>query len=143
MESTLYGEEWFDVDFLELDELPYSPESNASDGSIQDEYSNSEPSLKVRKKRQGSGKMHQRHAANMRERRRMKTLNDAFEGLRCRVPAGFDRKLSKVDTLRLAIRYIEHLAEILEVDNNNQGKLNKPAKVIIWPKTSGKKLFIF
>ncbi len=42
-------------------------------------------------------KMHQRNAANQRERKRMKTINDAFEGLRDRIPlAGGDRKLSKV-----------------------------------------------
>jgi len=58
----------------------------------------------------------QRHAANTRERRRMKTINDAFEGLRARVPvARDDRKLPKVDTLRLAIAYIRKLSGIINV----------------------------
>lgn len=58
----------------------------------------------------------QRQAANMRERKRMKTINDAFEGLRAKVPFATesDKKLSKVDTLRLAVEYIQYLANILE-----------------------------
>lgn len=59
-------------------------------------------------------KVHQRQAANMRERKRMKTINDAFECLRERIPVfGADKKLSKVDTLRLAVRYIQHLSDVL------------------------------
>lgn len=59
-------------------------------------------------------KVHQRQAANMRERKRMKTINDAFECLRERIPVfGADKKLSKVDTLRLAVRYIQHLTDVL------------------------------
>lgn len=52
----------------------------------------------------------------MRERKRMKTINDAFEGLRAKVPFATesDKKLSKVDTLRLAVQYIQCLANILE-----------------------------
>jgi len=58
----------------------------------------------------------QRQAANTRERRRMKAINDAFEGLRARVPvARDDRKLSKVDTLRLAIVYIRKLSGMINV----------------------------
>lgn len=95
---------------------------------------------------------HQRQAANVRERRRMKTINEAFEGLRARIPlhqssrrtvapvsqdqssnvpdassddhsattslhgAAGERKLSKVDTLRLAIRYIRYLAALVNDD---------------------------
>ncbi|CAD5123009.1 unnamed protein product [Dimorphilus gyrociliatus] len=61
-------------------------------------------------------KVSQRQAANMRERKRMRTINDAFEGLRAKVPFANDseKKLSKVDTLRLAVQYIQHLANVLE-----------------------------
>ncbi|ELT97115.1 hypothetical protein CAPTEDRAFT_48001, partial [Capitella teleta] len=56
----------------------------------------------------------QRHAANQRERRRMRTINEAFEGLREKIPAVcHNKKLSKVDTLRMAIRYIQHLAQVI------------------------------
>ncbi len=46
----------------------------------------------------------QRHAANMRERKRMQSINDAFEGLRHHIPTlPYEKRLSKVDTLRLTI----------------------------------------
>ena len=46
----------------------------------------------------------QRQAANHRERKRMQSINDAFEGLRVCIPTlPYEKRLSKVDTLRLAI----------------------------------------
>uniref|UniRef100_A0A673ADD2 Si:dkey-34f9.3 n=1 Tax=Sphaeramia orbicularis TaxID=375764 RepID=A0A673ADD2_9TELE len=49
----------------------------------------------------------QRHAANIRERKRMLSINSAFEELRCHVPTfPYEKRLSKIDTLRLAIAYI-------------------------------------
>jgi transcription factor 1a len=59
--------------------------------------------------------MRQRSAANMRERKRMRTINDAFDGLRLRIPdAREDKKISKVDTLRMAISYINRLSDLLK-----------------------------
>lgn len=77
-----------------------------------------------------------RKAANVRERRRMKTINDAFEGLRSRIPVRLQwptssstslstsctsssdsRKLSKVHTLRLAVCYIQHLTKLIRSDD--------------------------
>ncbi|XP_029102988.1 fer3-like protein [Scleropages formosus] len=56
----------------------------------------------------------QRHAANVRERKRMLNINSAFEELRCHVPTfPYERRLSKIDTLRLAIAYIALLRDIL------------------------------
>ncbi|CAM1321910.1 hlh-13 (predicted) [Pycnogonum litorale] len=56
----------------------------------------------------------QRQAANIRERKRMMSINTAFEELRCHVPTfPYERRLSKIDTLRLAIAYIALLREIL------------------------------
>lgn len=64
------------------------------------------PTVEVVKKR--------RLAANARERRRMNSLNDAFERLREVVPSlGSDRKLSKFETLQMAQTYIGALAELL------------------------------
>ncbi|XP_063697594.1 helix-loop-helix protein ngn-1-like [Culicoides brevitarsis] len=55
-----------------------------------------------------------RLAANARERRRMNSLNDAFERLRDVVPSlGHDRKLSKYETLQMAQTYINALNELL------------------------------
>ncbi|KAM4023843.1 helix-loop-helix protein 13-like [Anomaloglossus baeobatrachus] len=60
-----------------------------------------------------SVKVH-RHAANIRERRRMLSINSAFEELRGKVPTfPYEKRLSKIDTLRLAIAYIALLRDIL------------------------------
>ncbi|KAG7200917.1 hypothetical protein KM043_003278 [Ampulex compressa] len=56
-----------------------------------------------------------RLAANARERRRMNSLNDAFDRLRDVVPSlGNDRKLSKFETLQMAQTYIAALYELLQ-----------------------------
>lgn len=58
-----------------------------------------------------------RLAANARERRRMNSLNDAFDKLRDVVPSlGNDRKLSKFETLQMAQSYISALNELLTRD---------------------------
>ncbi|XP_012217261.1 heart- and neural crest derivatives-expressed protein 2-like isoform X2 [Linepithema humile] len=71
----------------------------------------------------------QRHAANIRERKRMLRslavlvlhllcarlcINSAFDELRVHVPTfPYEKRLSKIDTLRLAIAYIALLREVL------------------------------
>ncbi|XP_064459161.1 neurogenic differentiation factor 2-like [Ornithodoros turicata] len=58
-----------------------------------------------------------RLAANARERRRMNSLNVAFDKLREVVPSlGNDRKLSKYETLQMAQSYINALSELLVRD---------------------------
>uniref|UniRef100_T1INY9 BHLH domain-containing protein n=1 Tax=Strigamia maritima TaxID=126957 RepID=T1INY9_STRMM len=58
-----------------------------------------------------------RLAANARERRRMNSLNVAFDKLRDVVPSlGNDRKLSKYETLQMAQSYIAALLELLDRD---------------------------
>lgn len=58
-----------------------------------------------------------RLAANARERRRMNSLNDAFDRLRDVVPSlGNDRKFSKFETLQMAQTYIAALQELLKRD---------------------------
>ncbi|GBM98514.1 hypothetical protein AVEN_186216-1 [Araneus ventricosus] len=55
-----------------------------------------------------------RLAANARERRRMHSLNVAFDRLRDVVPSiGNDRKLSKYETLQMAQSYITALSDLL------------------------------
>ena len=52
-----------------------------------------------------------RNYANERERGRTQSVNGAFQHLRGLIPTEpVDRKLSKIETLRLATSYIEHLA---------------------------------
>ncbi|KAM4688797.1 pancreas transcription factor 1 subunit alpha [Discoglossus pictus] len=77
-----------------------------------------------------------RQAANVRERRRMQSINDAFEGLRSHIPTlPYEKRLSKVDTLRLAIGYINFLSELVQSDlplrNPNTESSLQPKKVII------------
>lgn len=58
-----------------------------------------------------------RLAANARERRRMNSLNVAFDRLRNVVPGiGDDRKLSKYETLQMAQSYIAALNELLDLE---------------------------
>ncbi|BFY98459.1 hypothetical protein BsWGS_01499 [Bradybaena similaris] len=124
-EPQLYG------DFLDFQDEAYldSPESDQEncvgffDSAFQDLVDG------VPKKHQ------QRKAANMRERRRMKSINDAFEHLRRRIPCNVsaDRRLSKVDTLRQAIRYISYLTELVKTcgDHKDSAKHRKSQEKII------------
>lgn len=66
----------------------------------------------------------QRNAANARERDRTQSVNTAFTALRTLIPTEpVDRKLSKIETLRLASSYISHLANVLLIgDGNGDGQ---------------------
>ncbi|TRZ26935.1 hypothetical protein HGM15179_000176 [Zosterops borbonicus] len=57
--------------------------------------------------------MDRRKAATMRERRRLKKVNQAFETLKRCTTANPNQRLPKVEILRNAIRYIESLQELL------------------------------
>lgn len=57
----------------------------------------------------------QRQAANIRERKRMFNLNEAFDQLRRKVPTfAYEKRLSRIETLRLAIVYISFMTELLQ-----------------------------
>lgn len=57
----------------------------------------------------------QRQAANVRERKRMFSLNEAFDELRRKVPTfAYEKRLSRIETLRLAIIYISFMTDLLE-----------------------------
>ncbi|XP_018326912.1 pancreas transcription factor 1 subunit alpha [Agrilus planipennis] len=92
----------------------------------------------------------QRQAANLRERKRMQSINDAFEGLRAHIPTlPYEKRLSKVDTLKLAIGYINFLSELVRADRNTasggfsglsrNNQRDEPKKVIV----RGKKIESF
>ncbi|XP_071803681.1 pancreas transcription factor 1 subunit alpha-like [Asterias amurensis] len=75
--------------------------------------------------------VHQRQAANLRERKRMQSINDAFEGLREHIPTlPYEKRLSKVDTLKLAIGYINFLAEMVTSDASSGDGLNNSGQEI-------------
>ncbi|XP_076055124.1 protein Fer3-like [Oratosquilla oratoria] len=61
----------------------------------------------------------QRRAANIRERRRMFNLNEAFDKLRRKVPTfAYEKRLSRIETLKLAITYISFMTELLATDQD-------------------------
>ena len=59
----------------------------------------------------------QRVLANVRERQRTQSLNDAFSQLRKIIPTLPSDKLSKIQTLKLATRYIDFLYQVLRTDD--------------------------
>ena len=88
--------------------------------------------VKVRRKRQRSNSLRSetssksedeandhRTLANVRERQRTQALNDAFNALRRIIPTLPSDKLSKIQTLRLATKYIDFLCQILSNDDMN------------------------
>ena len=108
---------------------------------------NSSDSISFKRRRSSSQLTHQRQAANMRERKRMQSINDAFEGLRIQLPTlPYEKKISKVDTLKMAIAYINFLTDLLNKDTNYNSRSpgNKEVKKFIYTfKTFGKWEFFF
>nr|NP_001262334.1 48 related 1, isoform B [Drosophila melanogaster]AGB95717.1 48 related 1, isoform B [Drosophila melanogaster] len=104
-------------------------------------------SHKPRRLKCASQMAQQRQAANLRERRRMQSINEAFEGLRTHIPTlPYEKRLSKVDTLKLAISYITFLSEMVKKDKNgNEPGLSlqrnyqkePPKKIILKDRTGG------
>lgn len=107
------------------------------------------PLLKRRRRMRSEMEMQQlRQAANVRERRRMQSINDAFEGLRSHIPTlPYEKRLSKVDTLRLAIGYINFLAELVQSDlpirNSCSDTHAQPKKVIICHRGTSRSIYSF
>ncbi|EDW14085.2 protein Fer3 [Drosophila mojavensis] len=80
-------------------------------------------SSSLKKTRRRVASMSQRRAANIRERRRMFNLNEAFDKLRPKVPTfAYEKRLSRIETLRLAITYIGFMAELLNGTPSNSHK---------------------
>lgn len=77
------------------------------------------------KKRKRVATIAQRRAANIRERRRMFNLNEAFDKLRRKVPTfAYEKRLSRIETLRLAITYISFMDQVIHVDPKVKTKAN-------------------
>lgn len=80
----------------------------------------SEPDSKTPEKYETATR--RRMAANARERKRMQGLNTAFDCLRKVVPQwGQDKKLSKYETLQMALSYIMALNRILTDNRRHAG----------------------
>nr|SVE73521.1 EOG090X0511 [Daphnia atkinsoni] len=67
----------------------------------------------------------QRVLANVRERQRTQSLNEAFSSLRKIIPTLPSDKLSKIQTLKLAARYIDFLYQVLRTDD--EGMVDLPS----------------
>ncbi|RWS26189.1 uncharacterized protein B4U80_05196 [Leptotrombidium deliense] len=79
---------------------------------------------KASKPRRRVATMAQRRAANIRERRRMYHLNSAFDKLRKKVPTfAYEKRLSRIETLRLAIMYISFMTEVLRGPKDGQPRI--------------------
>ena len=122
METYLYT---LDDDLFDFyDSVDYSDDlgSTCSNESDQENHQNHQYHLGKRSgKLHGGRKTQQRKAANLRERRRMKSINDAFDTLRKCIPTNEsinDRKLSKVDTLKLAMKYISYLSDMIQATDD-------------------------
>lgn len=68
----------------------------------------------------------QRKAANVRERKRMFHLNAAFDDLRKRLPAfNYEKRLSRIETLKLAMTYISFMKDISDGKDPESVKLKE------------------
>ncbi|XP_006825561.1 pancreas transcription factor 1 subunit alpha [Saccoglossus kowalevskii] len=120
--------------FTDLDENTYE----ALAASYERRHPDQENMKRRRKKKCQVQQVQQRQAANQRERKRMQSINEAFEGLRSHIPTlPYEKRLSKVDTLRLAIGYIGFLSELVSTGGDNVNDplqsncLEQPKKIII------------
>ncbi|EPQ11500.1 Fer3-like protein [Myotis brandtii] len=97
------------------EEDPDEEEGEGDEGEEEEEEPGRGASLLGRPKRKRVITYAQRQAANIRERKRMFNLNEAFDRLRRKVPTfAYEKRLSRIETLRLAIVYISFMTELLE-----------------------------
>lgn len=119
------------------DDFPLMSDDSQEDSSSQEGSIHTSQQKGKRKKDSPFHQIQQREAANLRERKRMQSINEAFEGLRAHIPTlPYEKRLSKVDTLRLAIGYIGFLSELVKsnagtANSNQTAYKEKHRKVII------------
>ncbi|XP_048756122.2 protein Fer3-like [Ostrea edulis] len=108
--------------------------TNTSDSSQVIDYANSSPGghhvigKNGKPKRKRVQSVSQRRAANVRERKRMFQLNESFDELRKRLPAfNYEKRLSRIETLRLAMTYITFMKGVSEGQDPQTIKL-RPCK---------------
>ncbi|XP_011865592.1 PREDICTED: protein twist-like [Vollenhovia emeryi] len=90
--------------------------SNESDG----EAASAASSTRTKARRKNDQDLqNQRTMANVRERQRTQSLNEAFASLRKIIPTMPSDKLSKIQTLKLATRYIDFLFHVLKSNTEN------------------------
>ncbi|KAI0978429.1 hypothetical protein GJ496_007833 [Pomphorhynchus laevis] len=74
---------------------------------------------KIQKRVKANSNDDRRKAATMRERRRLRKVNDAFESLKSRTCTNSSQKIPKVEILKGAISYIDELEHIIKDSNNS------------------------
>ncbi|CAL1531567.1 unnamed protein product [Lymnaea stagnalis] len=96
---------------------PGSPTDSSSSNPDEPSEKKARGGKKSTKRRKGVSARERnlrRLESNERERMRMHSLNDAFQGLREVIPhVNLDRKLSKIETLTLAKNYIKALSNVI------------------------------
>ena len=106
-------------EFSENQQLPTSlyPSgvSPITSGSDSNTSGNANQPTRKKPKRRRIITPEQRTAANVRERKRMFSMNDGFDELRKHLPKfSYENKLSRIETLRLAIIYIQYMTDIVK-----------------------------
>lgn len=91
----------------------FSPSSNSFESDDENSCSSSKSKMRRRMPQSFEDIQTQRVMANVRERQRTQSLNEAFASLRKIIPTLPSDKLSKIQTLKLAARYIDFLYHIL------------------------------
>uniref|UniRef100_UPI0037E81818 twist-related protein 2 n=1 Tax=Semicossyphus pulcher TaxID=241346 RepID=UPI0037E81818 len=107
---------------LDRQQKPFPRKRRHSKKSCEDSSGSSPGDVKRGKKPSPSSTQsfeelqNQRVLANVRERQRTQSLNEAFASLRKIIPTLPSDKLSKIQTLKLASRYIDFLCQVLQSD---------------------------
>ena len=124
--STSSSDPYAVYEFPWSDDTATPSSSSSSSKTITNRHNN-----KSKAKRRRVANLAQRRAANVRERKRMFSLNEAFDRLRQIVPIfAYEKKLSRIETLRLAIIYIAFMTELVVSGKTvDQASLN--AKVVL------------
>ena len=117
---------WSDQDYHQEQWTQYSPVEDSKQYEESEEIKDKKLTSKWQRKRayEMTLPLHirqkRRTAANARERKRMNSLNTAFEKLRGILPQQHrDRPLSKMEALQMAQSYIEELTRTLEETTPN------------------------
>lgn len=103
----------------------FESETDSSSGNGGDDYDLEDDERRCRKRQRRCRSMvanmedsqNQRMMANVRERQRTQNLNEAFASLRQIIPTLPSDKLSKIQTLKLAARYIDFLYQAVHKEN--------------------------
>lgn len=112
------------VPYPSQDNYYHTAYSSVSPASSSGSNSSTSTSHGQKPKRKRVQSVMQRKAANVRERRRMFHLNEAFDELRKRLPAfNYEKRLSRIETLRLAMTYIAFMKDVSDGKEPDNVKL--------------------